>query len=535
MTAFGRARVTVSSRRGVVAAAHPLAAQAGARILREGGNAFDAAAATAAALGVVEPFMSGLAGMGVATCYSADDNSVTALDFVARNPLALDIEGMSSRADLQPGARSVGAPSNLAGWAALIGRYGKRSLAEILAPAIELARDGVPLTQFSANEIVVTAPVMQAKGAELYALWLRTYGIDGRLPTTGDVLKQEALARAFEAIATDGIGHLYGGPLGRALVALVAAHGGALQLADLEAVAPVWQTPTTARYRDLLVHVPPVPAEAFQYLLTLRLLDGVDLGAFEHNGPDHIDTVLRAIRLAAGIRIAHNLATPDEVRQLLSEESLAPFRERLRDGRPVQGPTEQYVAPVPGPAQHTTSLSIADRDGNVCCLTQSLGSVFGSGVVLADHGVCLNNFLTFGDLHPNGTKRLVAGGPLALPIAPSIATLGDKAVLALGTPGSYGIPQHQTQVLVRHKDYGFGLQEAIEQPRARLTDGRQVMMESRFGPQLITEMTRRGHEVETGPAWTRRVGGMQGIAIDPVRHTFAGGADPRRDGYVAAP
>src|SRR5262245_20735478 len=168
-------RPTMFSLSGVVAAAHPLAAQAGARLLAGGGNAFDAAAATAVALTVVEPFMSGLAGLGCATCYVAAEKRVRVLDFVPPVPAGLPVQRFSRREELQRGALAVAAPGNLAGWAELVRAYGKKPLAAALEPAIALASDGFGLAEFGVAEINEQRPLLEAHPA-LFGEWARTYG-----------------------------------------------------------------------------------------------------------------------------------------------------------------------------------------------------------------------------------------------------------------------------------------------------------------------------------------------------------------------
>ncbi len=185
-------------------------------------------------------------------------------------------------------------------------------------------------------------------------------------------------------------------------------------------------------------------------------------------------------------------------------------------------------------AQHTTSLSVADGEGNAVCITQSLGGKFGCGVVVPGTGVCLNNFLYWGEIDPRGPGHMQGGGPLPLPMAPTISTRGGRLALVLGTPGSYGICQTQPQAMVQHVDFGLPLQEAIEAPRARLTDGRAVQMESRIPTAVLTALRDRGHDVAAAPAWTAAVGGMQAIAVDAQTGALTGAADPRRDGYVVA-
>ncbi len=523
-------RPTVSSLHGVVAAAHPLAAQAGARVLSNGGNAFDAAAATAAALNVVEPYMSGLAGQGLATCYVAAEKRVRVLDFVPRVPSRFPVERFDSREQLARGPAPVGTPGNLAGWCELVGAYGTRRLPELFASAIKLARDGFPLIEFNVAEINGVADLLGGDPAT-GAAWAANYTGGARSVAAGSILRQPDLANTLEVIAEQGPSLLYGGELGKRIVAHLASIGGFLTEDDLLAVKPEWKEPLTARYRDLVVNVPPPPCEGFQYLLTLRILDGFDLGRMARDGVEHVDTVLRAIRLAAGVRIANNDPSPDKLARLMADDHVEKLRARVRDGKPVLGPTEQWQ---PGaPEGHTTSFSIGDREGNLVCVTQSLGAVFGSGVVVPGTGVCLNNFLYWADVNPASPNRSKPGEALPMCMAPGIATREGAACLALGTPGSYGILQTQPQALVQYVDFGLKLQAAIEAPRTRLMDGREAHVEARVATDVRAALAARGHEVMPTPDWTMKVGGMQAVARDPVTGALTGACDPRRDGYVA--
>lgn len=528
-------RPTMTSRHGMVAAAHPLAAQAGAKLLAQGANAFDAAAATAAALNVVEPFMSGLAGMGFATCWIAAEKRVRVLDFVPPIPGSFPAERFSQRADLDRGPLSVASPGNLAGWCELVKTYGRKSLPEIFAPAIALAGDGFALAEFGAEEFAEHGPAVQARSA-LEPSWTANYAPGGTIPGFGAVLVQGDLARTLSEIAEHGPDHFYRGPLGERVVTHLQALGGTLTMADLAAVRTVWREPLAMPYRGLQVHVPPPPCEGFQFLLTLAVLDGIDLGALVKDGPDHLDLVYRAIRLAAGERIARNNPNPEVLAQMLSPASVERLRARLLAGTPISGPTEQWTPQAGEDPAHTTSFSIADREGNLICITQSLGSPFGSGVVVPGTGLCLNNFLYWADVQAGSPNRARPGDALAMCMSPSISTREGAPVLALGTPGSYGIMQTQAQAMVQHLAFGLPLQEAIEAPRARLWDGRLVEIENRIAPETIAELQRRGHDAQAfDVGWTMRCGGMQAVAVDPATGVFTGAADPRRDGYVATP
>jgi gamma-glutamyltranspeptidase / glutathione hydrolase len=512
---------------GMVASAHPLASAAGGEMLRAGGNAFDAVVATMATLNVVEPFMSGLAGLGAATCWIEAERRVRCLDFIPPLPAEFLSERLGGD-DINTGASASGVPGNLAGWCTLLGAHGTMPLARVLAPAIRHARDGFPVGGLYAHSAQATSE--RASTPE----WRRVYMPGEGQCAEGWVLKQPDLAETYEAIAGEGPGYLFGGPLGQKMVEHLRALGGPMAMADLEAVAPVWEEPIVAGYRDLQVHVPPPPAESFQFPLALRILDGLDMASLDHLGVEHLDRVLRAIRLSAEARILNNNRSPAEIRELLGEASVSAMRTRVLDGQPITARTEQFGDPPPPEVaearSHTTSVSIADKHGNMICLTQSLGSPWGSTVVIPGTGVCMNNFLNWGDLNPKSPNHLVGGKRFAMCLTPSISTRDGEAVLALGTPGSYGIMQTQTQAMVHYMDYGLNLRQAIEAPRARLQDGREVILEDRVAPDVVTELRRLGHEISQPAAFTMMCGGMQAVSRDPSNGALAGAADPRRDG-----
>jgi gamma-glutamyltranspeptidase/glutathione hydrolase len=479
--------------------------------------------------------MSGLAGQGLATCWIAAERRLEVLDFVPRVPQRFPVERFRGREDLARGPLSVGVPGNLGGWAELLRAHGRKSLAEAFVPAIALARDGFPLVEFNVEEMNEHAPALRRYPA-FHGEFARTYmgGCDRVEP--GRVLKQPELARTLERLAAEGPQLLYGGALGRAIVAHLETLGGYLTMADVEAFRPRWREPIAVSYRGRSVHVPAPPCEGFQFLLTLRMLEGFDLGRLERNGVDHLDTVLRAIRLAAGVRIHNNNPAPAELARLLGGDHVEQLRRRVRDGRPISGPTEQWMEPPAGGEDpgHTTSFSIGDGDGNLICVTQSLGSPFGSGVVVPGTGVCLNNFLYWTEVDPKSPNRTRPGAELPICMSPSISTLRGEPVLALGTPGSYGILQTQAQALVQYFDFGVPLQEAIEAPRARLWDGRLVHVEGRIPAATIAALRERGHGAEAFLDWTMKVGGIQAVAVDPATGVMTAAADPRRDGYAAA-
>lgn len=517
-------RSSIRAKSGMVAAAHPLAANAGAEMLRRGGNAFDAVAATAAALNVVEPFMSGLAGAGGATFLRAETNEVGTIDFIPPVPSKLDPSKMDAEMAMT-GPLAPCTPGNLAGWYALQSTYGRLSFADVLQPAIRLAADGYPVSNFFLAE--TTDHKARIGDPE----WHRVFQ-PNRGWKAGDVLTLPDLAATLTAIADQGPGYLYGGELGEKLDRHMREVGGAITMADLKAVDPVHEAPIKAAYRDRLIHVPPPPAESFQFLLALRILDSFDIANMGLLSADHLDTVFRAIRLAAGVRIRNNRCSPKDAVALLAD--VDDLVARTRDGRPISGPTEKWSGDADfeadAPKEHTTSMSVADAEGNMVCLTQSLGSAYGSGVMIPGTGVILNNFLNWADINPASPNALQPGQRMAMCLAPSISTRDGKGVLALGTPGSYGILQTQVQAMVGHVDFGLELQAAIDMPRARLWDGTAIYLERRVPHPVCRELSARGHKVTLLPEFSWRTGGMQAVARDPESGALTGAADSRRDG-----
>lgn len=517
-------RPTVRSINGMVAAAHPLAANAGADILRKGGNAFDAVAATAAALNVVEPFMSGLAGAGGATFFLAADSTVKTIDFIPPVPAGFDVNQVD-KAKTESGSNASVTPGNLAGWHALQSRYGRMNFDEVLQPAIRLAQDGFPVSSFFVA--MTRGSIGRIKDPE----WQRVFRVEQDWQT-GQVLQLPDLAATLEQIAAEGINCLYGGALGEKLVSRIQSDGGSIGMADLEAVSPIWEPSISATYRNRQVNVLPPPQESFQVLLSLRILEAFD---FESRGllsADHLDLVFRAIRIAAGVRIQNNQKEFSDIDALLTnvDELVA----RADDAEPIVGPTENWASGGPfdrsALKEHTTSMSVADKEGNLVCLTNSLGSPYGSGVMIPGTGIVMNNFLNWGDLDPTSPNVLTAGQRVAMCMAPSITTQNGQGILALGTPGSYGILQTTVQAMVGYFDYDLELQDAINMPRARMQDGAEVQIENRVSDSVRKTLESRGHRITVLPAYSWATGGMQAVSRDPDSGALAGAADNRRDG-----
>ncbi len=526
-------RPTISSLHGIVASAHFQASQAGARTLAAGGNAFDAAVTVASCLNVAEPFMSGLAGMGFATMWVAAEKRVRVLDYVPPVHKSFPEGKYTERGQLLRGGQAVGLPANLAGWCKISETYGKLPLEKALEPAVKLAAEGFGVAEFGA-QLISEASAELSKNSVFGAAFAENYPYAKGLKV-GDIIRQPQLAESYRLIGKEGPAALYRGVLGEKLTRHVQSIGGTMTMEDLAAVEAVWRDPASITYRGLKIHIPPPPCEGFQFLLTLRLLESADVAKLEHNGVQHLDLVMRAIRLAAGVRIANSYATPEKLAEILSEPFVEKLRERLHSGKPIKGQTEQWMAEAPEGEDpgHTTSFSIADKDGNMICVTQSLGAAFGSGVVVPGTGICLNNFLYWADVQPGSPNRAAPGRALPMCMSPSISTKDGVPVLALGTPGSYGILQTQAQAMVQHLDFGLPLQDAISAPRVRLWDGTVAEVEPRVAPGVMDALRERGHDAKPfAVPYAMHAGGMQAIRRNPETGLMTGAADPRRDGWV---
>ena len=303
--------------------------------MKNGGNAFDAMVATVATLNVVEPLMSSLAGLGVATCWINAEQRVRCLDFTPNVPFDFK-SNVLSKQDTMTGPSASGIPGNLAGWSELLNKYGRRNLSDVLSPAIKHARDGFPVSALYAHMAQTTAS--RACTPE----WSKIFTDASGEISEGWVLKQPELAKTFEGIALEGSSFLYGGLLGSKIIDHLKELGGCMSMKDLQSVKPEWQEPISAGYRGLVINVPPPPAEAFQFLLTMQILEGFELHKFEYLSTEHLDTVFRAIRVAAGVRISNNNKSVEEIHELLTDINIQPLQQRVADKQTIEGLTEQF-------------------------------------------------------------------------------------------------------------------------------------------------------------------------------------------------
>ncbi|HYB70927.1 MAG TPA: gamma-glutamyltransferase family protein [Candidatus Bathyarchaeia archaeon] len=531
-------RPTVMGLRGAVASAHPLASMSGIRMLLEGGNAVDAAVAVASTLNVVEPFMSGAAGIGLMFISRARTRERLVLDFIGLSPRASD-PTRCTEDELAGGPKSCATPGNLGGWLAALERFGSMPRQKVLAPAIDLAENGVPLT-FANVKFFEQSRSQLARSAEAERLYLGNGG-----PRPGKAVTYKELAGTLRQVAEGGVEAFYRGPIAKAIARAVREAGGWLAEEDLAAFRPEWRQPLATTYRGREVCSVPPPFSAFQMLETLNILEGFDLAAWGHNSPDYLHHLIEAIKLGSADRLAFAYSGEPPIKGLVSKAYAASQRSRIDPARAAVSEGERHsrerLAGQIGeghPAQfvneQTTHFACADAEGTVVSVTQTLGMAFGSGFAVPGTGLVLNNILKWSDRDPESPNVLRPGRKAGTMMSP-IQVFDDGAfALSIGTPGSYGILQTQPQMLLNFLEFGFNLQEAIEAPRVRVYRDRLVDAESRIAESTRAELARRNHQVNTIDDWSWVVGGGQGIARDPESGALMAGADPRRDGYALA-
>ncbi|MGH2534812.1 MAG: gamma-glutamyltransferase [Thermomicrobiales bacterium] len=532
-------RPVVMGTRGMVASANPLASLAGLRVLMQGGNAVDAAVATAAALNVCEPYMSGIGGIGYMLIYSAGSRRLRVLDYNGPAPKAARREAFAGHAEKHHGPKSPLVPGAAAGWLTAHETHGRLDRADVFAPAIDYAVRGVPLT--IKNEMyfrnAVAAGYLEPETRDVFLP-------GGDVLPAGSVLPQPMLAQTFREVVEGGKDAFYRGSIARRIIEAVQAKGGLLTAEDLAGFEPTWQEPIAIGYRGYAVHCPPPPCSGMQYLQTLKMLAGEDVGRLGHNTPATIHLLVETMKLAVADRIAYAPNPEAPVAALLSASYAAARRALIASDRAAMSEGDRFDGRVAGPEmvaagqpalavpECTTHFDVVDGEGNAVAVTQSLGDAFGSGVVAGDTGLVLNNFCYWFDLDPVSPNVIEPGKKAEMCLAPAMVMRDDAPFLVIGTPGSFGIMQTTPQMISNVIDHQMSIQAAIEAPRFKTVQGTELMIETRIPEATRYELTRLGHTLSLLGDWSWLVGGGQGILIDPDTGVLTGGADPRRDGYA---
>jgi gamma-glutamyltranspeptidase / glutathione hydrolase len=533
-------RPTVTGRRGMVAAAHPLAAQAGLRILMEGGNAIDAAVATAAALNVVEPYMSGLAGVGYMHIYSADKQEHQILDYIGRSPSATRLEIFTALEPSQDrGPLFPFVPGACAGWLEALRRYGTMDVATVFAPAIEYAEEGFAFTVKNYEFTECLADTLRD-----YPTAAATYLFDGKPPRPGEVLVQLDLAHTLRAIAEGGADLFYQGEIAEKMVRFLQENGGLITHADLRTYQPQWLDPICGAYREYQIYGPPPPCHAALSLQILKIMEGFEVGALGHNRAATLHCFIEACKLALADGLTYLSHESPPLDALLSADYAAERRRAIQErAQWTAGP--RFVGGKGGTrastgdpygwtkTECTTHFDVIDANGNAVAVTQSLGNLFGAAVVIPGTGLLMNNGMWWFDRDPESPNVYAPNKILHAPVLPALIFDKHGLRMLIGTPGGFGILQTTVQMIMNVIDHNLNIQAAIEAPRLTVTNpGVLIDAEARIDSSVLAELAQMGHEINLLEPWSMWVGGGQGILVDAETGSLMGGADPRRDGYA---
>jgi gamma-glutamyltranspeptidase/glutathione hydrolase len=516
-------KFSVLAKNGMVASSQPLATLAGVQVLMNGGNAVDAAIATAAVLGVVEPSSIGIGGDAFGLFYSARDRSIKALDASGRSPYAmnLDFSRKSGFKEMpQRGIHSVTVPGAVHGWATLLNNYGTRRLSDVLVPAIRYAEEGFPIAELTAESWHESAERLKSdEGAAI------NYLVNGRTPKAGEIFKNPRMAKTLRLIAAEGAGVFYEGEIAEKIVRCSAKLGGLFTFEDFAKHRSDWVEPITANYRGYEIYEMPPATQGFVALEMLKILEGFDLQKTVAQSADALHLMIEAKKLAFADRDRH-LADRDfmkmAVPNLFSSSRVAKMRAQIQLKKAAK---DYEIAPT---GTDTEYVAAADSEGNLVSFIQSNFMGFGSGVVEPETGIILQNrghLFSLDENHPNCIgphKRCVHT------LMPGLILKDGKPYGALGLKGGHVQPQVQVQIISNLIDFGMTPQEAISAPRFNHIEATKVGLEPEFTEPVKDELARRGHQVVGGNP--ESFGGAHAIVIDQESGAFVGGSDPRKGG-----
>jgi gamma-glutamyltranspeptidase / glutathione hydrolase len=525
----------VEAKNGMVAAAHPLASQVGVEILKKGGNAVDAAVATAFALGVVEPNASGLGGGGFILIYTAKTKGVTAIDYREMAPLKatpdmypLTPDGKVVGKETEEGHKAVAIPGTLAGLTLALKQHGTMSLKDVMTPAIRIAEQGYTVSK-TLNGMMKDNFDKLTKYPAAAAVYLK----DGLPYEVGDKLVLKDLAKSYRLIAEKGPDVFYKGEIADAIEKEMKASGkGLIRKEDLAAYKPAIRTPVRGTYRGYeIISMSPPSSGGTHVIEILNILEGYNMTQLGFQTPASLHIEAEAMKRAFADR-AKYMADTDFVKVPIAGLISKQYAEELRKGISMDAAGSKIPAGNPLPfvgSGATSHLSVIDKQGNIVALTQTINFFFGSGVLVPGTGIMLNDEMD--DFNPQpGTSNSVE--PKKRPLSsmtPTIMLKNGKPFLSVGSPGATRIISALTQIIVNVVDFRMNIQDAIDAPRIHCMTG-DIFMESRIPKEVQDALIAKGHKLNVRGAVDLYFGGAQGVMIDPASGMLYGAGDPRRDG-----
>lgn len=522
-------RMAVYAKNGMVATSQPLAAQAGLDILKSGGNAIDAAIATAACLTVVEPTSNGIGGDAFALVWTK--GKLHGLNASGPAPKSISIEAVKERGhDKIPthGWIPVTVPGAPGAWAALSKRFGKLPLTETLKPAIKYAEEGYPISPVLGKFWKLAAERFKTTlKAEEFASWFETFAPNGKAPEIGELWRSPGHAATLQSIAESNGVSFYRGEIAEKIAEFSKQYNGFLSAEDLAAFEPEWVDPIKVNYRGYDVWEIPPNGQGLIALMALNILKG-----FKFSEKDNVDSYhkqIESMKLAFSDGMAYITEEKEmsvQVEQLLSDDYASSRRDLIK---------ELAISPEPGqpPKGGTVYLATADGEGNMVSFIQSNYMGFGSGLVVPGTGIALQNRGHNFSLDPTHENRLEPGKKTYHTIIPGFLTKGDQPVGPFGVMGGFMQPQGHVQVIMNSIDFHLNPQAALDAPRWQWMEGKKVLVENNFPNHLAQALARRGHEIQVALE-SGMFGRGQIIWRNPDTGILVGGTESRTDGCVAS-
>jgi gamma-glutamyltranspeptidase / glutathione hydrolase len=527
-------RSMVISRNGIVAAESPLAAQAGVHILEHGGNAVDAAIATNAMMGVVEPMMNGIGGDLFAIVYDAKANKLYGLNASGWAPRGLTIEYLQKqgiRSMPQQGVNAITVSGTVDGWQKLADKFGRKKLTEDLAAAIRTAQDGFPVPEWTAAYWAASVDYLRMDDAAT-----KTYLPGDHAPKVGEVFRNPDLAWSLEQIAQHGRDAFYKGAIAARILESMKRHGGPMVEADLADFSSEFVEPISTTYRDWTVFELPPNVQGLAALEMLNVMETFPLGQKDwgFGSTNALHAMIEAKKMAYADLLKY-IGDPRKqklpVGTLLSKEWAAQRAKQIdADHANCEVAAGAILA-----GNDTTYLSVVDREGNMVSLIQSNYESFGSGVVAAGTGFALHDRGGLFSLDPASPNALAGRKRPLHTIIPAFAQKGDTR-LAFGIMGGWNQSQAHAQFMANLADFKMNIQAALEAPRfsKHSFGGCDVMMENRIPQKVRDELAAKGHKIELKGMFTSGVGGGQAVMRDFATGVNYGASDPRKDGQAVA-
>ncbi len=528
-----------TSRVAMVVAAHPEAARIGAEILRNGGNAVDAAVATAFVIGVVEPHASGLGGGGAMMIYLKDDDRVTYLDYYVEAPQHYDSTYNRSQGVVTP--KAVCIPGTAAGLLEANRRYGKLTRAEVIRPALKILRDGVVINEVLKTAILEKLDVIMSF-PQTEALY---FDQDGFPRETGDTLRNPGLEKVLQGLIDEGEDYFYRGPFARSAEEIFKQDGGLIRYEDFGNYRVREKDVFHGKYNGYDVYAPPAPQSGVTLLEILQILNFAPGEIWQNIDSSAVAThlLIETLKRADTDRYQYlgdpafssidynGMLQPDFIRSRFEDIDLS--RVRYADNFDIEpgklgNDTPRRKPAVDDDSPHTTHISVVDADGNMVSLTQTLGLFFGSG--FSAEGVLFNSSMSLFYNNDSPNKLEPGKRPIST-ICPTLIRKEGKPYAVVGTPGGPNILSTMSTVVTRLMDFGETPQQAVNGSRLNARINRSsIIMEGRFDKKLQNELTAMGHEIRAGADFQMYLGGVQLIWYDAENDFYVGVSDVRRDG-----